>query len=336
MADSLFTSKDIEILDKNIEKIQEDLDKIRKNLFPEVPVDSKLLILEDVKQFVKDKKRKMYGGYALNELMKLTKGDPIYEECTLNDIDFYSPRPVDDLIDLCDLLNAKKYGKVQGKEAVHGESYTIYVNEDKYCDISYTPPNIYNKMPFKNTADGLTLIHPHFMWIDYLRMLTEPINSWWRIEKSYKRFFLLQKYYSYPINLSPIEIDQSNKDLKSVLQNVMLCLKNKDTIITIGFCAYNYFLRESGLVNQTGGDKGGRGDKGKGRNGQNFSPNFKYIDVPFYEYISTNYKEDALELLKKLKDLYPEEGVISYKEYYPFLQYTGDSTDFYYKNEYDL
>ena len=71
MADSLFTSKDIEILDKNIEKIQEDLDKIRKNLFPEVPVDSKLLILEDVKQFVKDKKRKMYGGYALNELMKL-------------------------------------------------------------------------------------------------------------------------------------------------------------------------------------------------------------------------------------------------------------------------
>ena len=82
-------------------------------------------------------------------------------------------------------------------------------------------------MPFKNTADGLTLIHPHFMWIDYLRMLTEPINSWWRIEKSYKRFFLLQKYYSYPINLSPIEIDQSNKDLKSVLQNVMLCLKNK-------------------------------------------------------------------------------------------------------------
>ena len=33
------------------------------------------------------------------------------------------------------------------------------------------------------------------MYIDYLRMITDPINNYWRLEKIFEKFYLLQKYY---------------------------------------------------------------------------------------------------------------------------------------------
>ena len=321
----LFTEKDIELLDNNIEKIKEEVELIKDEMF-KPPLNIKRQILSEVLKFVVGKKRKIYGGFAVNELIIMDgRGDPIYDEGSVNDIDFYTPDPINDVIDLCDHLHKLELGDVRCREAVHAETYSIFVDGELYCDISYVPKNIYNRMPFKTTKNNLILIHPHFMWIDYLRMLTDPINSWFRIEKSYRRFQLIQQYYKFPQNLSGIDVGGSTSDLDIALYTVLAFLKGNDTTTTVGFYAYNCFLDESKAIAGMSRNK-----KSNSRNTNNDTrtrtsdATLKYLDVPYYEFVSTNYKEDSLNLINKLKESFPDNAdAITYTEYYPFFQLTG-------------
>jgi len=325
----LFTEKDIELLDENIDRIKEEVELIKNEMF-NPPMEIKRKILSEVLKFVVEKKRKIYGGFALNELIKMDgRGTPIYTDDSVNDIDFYTPDPINDAIDLSDRLHKLKLGNVKCMEAVHDETYSVKVDGEVYCDISYTPKNIYNRMPFKTSKDGLILIHPHFMWIDYLRMLTDPINSWFRIEKSYTRFQILQRYYQFPQNLSGIDVGDSTPDLDIALHNVLEFLKDRETTTTIGFYAYNCFLEESQAITGMARSKksSSKNDRNRGRTSD---ATLKYIDVPYYEFISTNYKDDVLELIEKLKSSFPDkDDTITHVEYYPFFQYTGFSTNIY-------
>ena len=161
--------------------------------------------------FIKQNKRKIYGGYAVNKLIiDKNQKDSIYQEYQYPDIDFYSPTPIEDLINICNTLYDKGYKRVNAKEAAHKDTYSIFVNFHLYCDITYVPKNIYNRIPYKE-LNNYYYTHPHFMTIDYLRMLADPLGSSWRIEKSIKRFALLQKYYPLPIINKPISMIEINK-----------------------------------------------------------------------------------------------------------------------------
>ena len=105
--------------------------------------EKKLQILEPTKKqllefnkiiltFIKENKRKIYGGYAQNKLVS-TKNpeDAFYKENSVADIDFYSPDPMGDLIKLADLFYQLGYNYVQGKEALHKETYSLFVEFNK-------------------------------------------------------------------------------------------------------------------------------------------------------------------------------------------------------------
>lgn len=337
MADSniFLTPSDIEILDKNIESIQNEVEEIKKVMFEMPTTKDKLEILKIVEDFVRERKRKIYGGYALNELIILSgKDKPIYEshvddEGEVKDIDFYTPDPINDIMDLADLLHKKGYTNILCQESVHNETYGVKVDNMKYCDASYVPKNIYNRMPFKTNERGLLLIHPHFMWIDYLRMLTDPINSWFRIEKGYHRFAVLQKCFKFPQNLAAIDTGDSSEELDSALFHVINFAKNKPSLLSVGFHAYNHFLKQSGIPAQ----KGGRG-KGKSKEPRQRTAeaSLKYLNVPYYEFISTNYKEDAMELITSLKETFGDKD-ITYVEHYPFFQFFGYNVSIKYKGD---
>jgi hypothetical protein len=143
--------------------------------------------------YIKVNKRKVYGGYALNKLL-IAKNPSlaIYDEIDTPDIEFYSPDPLGDLVKLCDKLTESGFKNVIGQEAQHKETYSIFVNYQLYCDISYMPSNIYSKVRFIQ-MEGFYLIHPWFMTIDYFRMFTDPLVSYWRLEKHFARYLKLQK-----------------------------------------------------------------------------------------------------------------------------------------------
>lgn len=318
---SLYNSTDLTLLIDNWRTIMNEVEKQRFKVL-EPTADEMAEVHKIICDFIKSKKRKIYGGYALNLLVKSKNpSDAFYnnEKMPPPDIDFYSPRPILDLMELCNILHEKGYKYVAGREAMHQETYTITANYVPYCDISYVPKNIYDRMPYQ-TIDGFTVIHPHFMMIDYLRMMTDPLISYWRFEndlKAFKRFFLLQKYFQFPISNYPIDIKGSNPALELAVDIVYQYVIDKKSLLMIGFYAYNYFLAESGLPLDN-----------------NKKNKFKLLNIPYFEMISTNYREDCLNLLETLKKkiiIKPES--LSHAEHYPFFQFTDHSVEIFYDGD---
>jgi hypothetical protein len=263
--------------------------------------------------YIKQNKRKVYGGYALNKLL-VTKNPSlaIYDELDTPDIEFYSPDPLGDLTKLCDKLAEAGFKNVVGQEAQHKETYSIFVNYQLYCDISYMPANIYAKSRFIQ-ADGFNLIHPWFMVVDYFRMFTDPMVSYWRLEKHFARYLKLQKTYPLPLINKPVEITPFKAvNLHSTINMLEDFLSNIPGTIFTGFYAYNYYLKYSDYSKK---------DK-----------RFVQIQMPYLEVYSTNYVEDGLKTIEYLKSL-PEElsSKISHREFYPFFQFYGYNTVFYFE-----
>ena len=314
---SLYNEKDINLLAQNWNEIMKEVEE-QKYLMIEPSKEEMLSVHQIICDFVKQHKRKIYGGFGLNLLIKeKSPNDMIYKSGSISDIDFYSPYPIIDLIKLCNLLHSKGFKAIIGREAQHQETYNITVNYLTYCDISYVPKNIYDKMPFKE-INGFTVIHPHFMWIDYLRMFTDPLISYWRMNddlKSFKRFFLLQKYFQFPKNNYPIEIEDSTNELDAILLEIYKFIVDNKSVMTIGFYAYNYFLNESGLLKTS-------------------QTKLKIVKIPYFEIISTNYREDCLQLLYDLKQIpLINPSKLTHQEFYPFFQFTDHSVEIYYDGD---
>lgn len=318
---SIYRESDLDLLGENIDKILEDVKKKELVLFEPTGTEQRK-VTEIILNYVKEKKRKLYGGFALNQLIAhKSPKDKIYTELDVPDIDIYTPYPLQDLVDICDLLHKHGFKSIQGKEAMHKETYSIFVNHKNgpYCDLSYVPKNIYNKMPFKEIK-GLHLIHPTFMTIDYLRMFSDPLLSYQqRLEKAFKRFFKLQKFYPIPSIEKPLDVKFTKAyepEAKNIINSINNYVVNKDTLIMIGFYAYNVFLNESGIM------------ESKVKNVKSFS----LIDLPYFEIVSTKFREDGLALLNYIKTAHPSLSKdIRVVEHYPFFQFLGHSAYIYYK-----
>lgn len=308
----LYTDKDLIVFNERIPDIMEKLKNIQLDTF-EPKRDEINNVTKIILKFIKEKKRKIYGGYALNMILKdKNKNDAIYSSTDLPDIDFYSPEPIKDLIELCNILHDANFKSVEGKEALHGETYKMFVNGHDYVDISYVPRNIYNRMPFL-TITNLNVIHPHFMAIDYFRMFTDPMSSYWRIEKSLPRFKKLLKHY--PLRKMDKKLNLIDKVLnEDVLKRMLTIIKSflgdNKSVLLFGYSAYNYYLKHSNIKK------------------------FDKITVPYYEIISSDYVEDVKKIKKILCDNFKDcENDITMQEFYPFFQLYGYNVTIYYKSK---
>ena len=161
---SFYSQDEMNIVNENLTSIQQKAEKIFNDKYLEPNNDEYHMVREIIKTFIKTKKRLVYGGYAQNELIKdKNPSDDFYGD-TRADIEFYSPEPIKDLIELCDLINEKIFN-VKGDEGIHPETYKLYANLENYCDISYMDPNIFKNCPYIE-LDGLRMTHPHMMIID--------------------------------------------------------------------------------------------------------------------------------------------------------------------------
>lgn len=309
MDNTIYHSSGFELteLKNNIDIIRNELKK--KQFFK----TDKSKIQEIIHDYIKENKRKIYGGYALNKLLIDKKKNSIYNEYENSDIDFYSPDPNTDIIKICNQLSDAGFTRVNGKEAKHSNTYAIFVNFELYCNITYVPKYIYNNIAFIKIED-IYYVNPNFMIIDYLKMITDPIGSYWRIEKSFERLIKLETTFPLPVFKKEIEINSSDNDdnIFDSIQIVIDEIKNKD-IVTIGFYSYLYYLKESKLYE-------------KNKNLLNFSKK-NYNQIPYLEIISKNYKTDFDIIINKLKEKYGD--LITHTEFYPLFTFTGYSVEIY-------
>ncbi len=303
------------------------------------PTNDKLWqILFTVRDFVIEKKRKIYGGFALNKLIELVAPeDKFYDDDNVKewDLDFYSPDPINDAKEIAIRLLAKGFHHIVSREAIHEETYTVFAETTNCADVSYVPRNIYNKIPFVE-INGIYVTGAHFLMIDYFRVLTDPLISFtkFRLEKTFLRLCKMAKHYPLPHNSSKIEIVPPNRDLDVALHKVHEFLINRQTTIVVGMYAYNHLIKESGVTDIT--------KKNIARNQNNTRENKKvkiedyinYVDINYYEIISTQYKSDARDLIVELKKQFiGSNDRITYQENYPFFQYLGFSVNIYFDSE---
>jgi hypothetical protein len=138
----MYREEDIEVIKSNIDNIAENAMHIYKSNNEPTLEESKA-VYKIILEFIKNKKRIIYGGYAQNKLIiEKNKDDGFYKDIDTPDIEFYTYAPLSDLIELCDLLYVNKFKHIQGTEGLHDGTYKIFVNFENYCDISYMPKNI--------------------------------------------------------------------------------------------------------------------------------------------------------------------------------------------------
>lgn len=283
-----------------------------------------------IRQFIIDKQRKVYGGTAINELVKsVNPDDAIYDDYTMTDIEFYSPTPLQDLVELCNILQDSGFKMVKGREAGHQETYTVSVNLfSPYCDISYVPYRVYNGIKTV-VINGVRYVDPHFILIDRFRMFTDPMNSSWRWEKQFERMYKLLKAYPLEYMDRTIAIPPLSNEYKDYLlkiKNEFMSEKDvQKTCLISGFEAYNFYVRHASKDPNV--DRMARTTYGK-------NPYAKLpTNVPFLEFISVDYLDTVERLYNFIREMVPDRQEVSIVEYFPLFQFTEYSVSINYRGQ---
>jgi hypothetical protein len=124
----MYKQDDVDLIRKNIDMIKDDAMKKKLEIMEPTIIEFKE-VYKVILEFIKKKKKIIYGGYAQNHLIKIkNKSDVFYKELDLADIEFYTYEPLQDVVELSDLLHSRKFKYVQGAEGVHNDTYKIFVN----------------------------------------------------------------------------------------------------------------------------------------------------------------------------------------------------------------
>ena len=306
----MFRDIDIDDINTNIDKIKNSAAMIYKEQY-EPTINESKSVYKVIQDYIKKNKRIIYGGFAQHLLIKhKNEEDGIYTEINdicfnlpdIADMEFYSPEPLKDIVNLTNELYNLKFKYIEAKEAVHGKTYKIYVNMINYCDFAYMPTFIYNNIPVI-TCNNFKCCHPYFMLCDAYRVLNDPLTSYWRLDKPIKRFQKILRYYPLTHNNDYHIFNNQNKNVNTdILRYIRKKIIHKKKLIVIGQYGYNYYVRE-----------------------------YK-TPVTFYEVISTNFKKDSLFIYKKLKKHFGGNDNIKVVHYYPFYEFIDYSINFYYNN----
>lgn len=309
----IYSKKDLEVFDKNIKSIIKKAQKTTQTRLEPTKEEIENAQKVIIKYIIKNK-RKVYGGTALNEIIRnKNKNDVFYDdEVDIKDWDIYSPNPVEDIVNVCNILEDNKFKYVTGSEAQHEGTFSIFVHFENVLDISYVPYNIYNKIPFIE-INKVIYTHPDFSRIDTFRIFTNYIFYEQRLEKQFNRFLILEKYFGVKKLDKPLLIKnkKDNKmDINDALDVVHSFLINNNKTIVFDLYAYNYYLKKSGILKK--------------------NRKFKLIDIPYYQFLSIDYDNDIKKICNLLNKKFPNK--ISVTEFYPLFQFTGNNVLIMYKD----
>jgi hypothetical protein len=308
----LFSIKDLKEFDKRIDDIEFELERrADKELYPTLEFKKKVANI--VLDFVKENKRKIYGGTAQNMvIIDKNKEDAIYDEHKAPDIDFYSPDPIVDAMKLVNIFVKQKYDYIVAQEAQHPETYTVFVDFEPVADITYVPANIYHRIPFIE-IDGIQYVAPKFIMIDLLKMFSDPLTSGsLRWKKTFCRMYKLQKNYPIykPKKAIPV-IDEYDDEALPIINTINQFIQNNTNCILVGDYVYNVYLDFSKISKDS-----------------KLGKKYKTILKPVYELVLLNYVESGKQLYELIRsnhsDLLPD---IQFVEYQPFGIFWGNSME---------
>ncbi len=304
--------KDINTVSENVDLIMEKA-RNREIQIIEPTLDEFKKVRSVVLDYIKKEKKIIYGGYAWNSLIKkVSPDDTFYSDTDYTDVEFYSNKPIEDVVKLCNLLQDKGFKFIQGKSAQHEDTYTIFVNFTAYCDISYMPSNVFYSA-MTETIDGFRLIHPKFIMVDILRQFNDPMTSFWRLEKNIKRGKLMIKNYPMGFSTKPMNIKQLDIETASLVKYLIPHMVKSKSLLFIGQIANNAFFDPNPIL----------------------SKQISTYDSTLIEVVSTNASKDVEILYNLIIKYYLDKNMpnafdskILLEQHYPYFQFTDKKAVF--------
>jgi len=168
-----------------------------------------------VREFIRENKLLIYGGYAIDKLIKLksNKKDGLYDfEYDFPDFDVYHPDYDKMANKLADKLKVN-YDYVKIVTGITGLTRRIFVNIDpkEVIDISHIDEDFYFEMKTVEIG-GFLYCNPDFLKVDqYQNMCIRIYQDNFRLQKSYNKIKLLEKWYPVKQIKSPESIDVIKK-----------------------------------------------------------------------------------------------------------------------------
>lgn len=150
-------------------------------------------IVDIMERFLRAQGRVVYGGAAINAHMP--PAHKFYDPAlNLPDYDFMTPDPLQDCADLIVTFQREGFIDVEAKFGIHEGTYKIFVNYRAAADITYMPPEIYERViADADTIDGIKYASVNFLRMNIYLELSRPAGMVSRWEKVYERLLLLNE-----------------------------------------------------------------------------------------------------------------------------------------------
>jgi hypothetical protein len=241
-----YSPDDESVFEKAIPEINKDLRTAELRLPP--TSDEREKVKKVFLEFVRERGRVIYGGYAFHLLVK--KGsknqEVVYQEDDHPDIEFYTPNLKADVRDLCNLLRDKGYQHILAEEGVHPSTFKLRVEFVDVGDITFLPLPFYEVIPYEK-IEGVKVIDAEYAMLDVFRVYAFPITRFFRLQKTFTRASLLLKYYPMSWNEPAPPPGTGHAHADTVLtQFISTGVFSSDMIVT-GQVAQNVFCREAGV-----------------------------------------------------------------------------------------
>jgi hypothetical protein len=150
-------------------------------------------IVDIMERFLRIKSRVVYGGAAINAHLPADKQfyDP---RLYLPDYDFMTPDPLQDAADLIVAFQDEGFTEVEAKFGIHEGTYKIFVNFRSAADITYMPPDIYERVASDaSLIGGIRYASPNYLRMNMFLELSRPAGMVSRWEKVFERLLLLNE-----------------------------------------------------------------------------------------------------------------------------------------------
>jgi len=248
-----YSNNDLQLIRDNIDQIEITATKQGyKILDPKNDEYNKVNSI--ILQFIKEEKRIIYGGFAYHTIVQHYRKDKnsenkIYPDWDRYDVEFYTPDPIRDIVAICNRLHNAGIKYVMGRQAQHDETFTVFANFLQYCDMSYMSQNIFDTIKTIN-INGSLYIHPELILIDIFRMYNDPLTSYWRLSKVFKRMELLLEKFPYDFKKTKVIQLKSDSDIDDIIEFIFPQIVQKfSKILFTGELAYLIYTNPDADIN---------------------------------------------------------------------------------------
>lgn len=225
-------SKDQQIIQNQLKTIRTSMKQIHNQNTISSTVYK--IIQQLILTYSKKHKRIVYGGIALNAIMKHTTNEQHYTEHDIPDIEFYSSKPWSDAKAICDMLYNIGFN-CEAKEAIHHNTISIHVNNFNCCDITFYHEKILATMS-TIIINGIKYAHPHHMYIDYINIMNLSDQHGF-YDKTLPKLTWIVK--NYPFKDKKIKLNLNNKNLLEIPW-ILKMIRKKSLVMTDSYAVHEY------------------------------------------------------------------------------------------------